>query len=196
MVRTRRNRRSFRVVSEVPPPETGLKVPDDVSGITADQYRASMRHYPAGVTVVTLDSTNGPVGFTATSFASLSLEPPLVSFNIAHTSSSLEALLAADSVVIHFLGEHQRHIAQRFARTAAERFADTSLWTTLDSGEPVLHGTPIWVRAAVHQLIPIGDHTIFIGLVTRVHDETGERPAASPLLYYNGRYHRPSELEG
>ncbi|MBF6355744.1 flavin reductase family protein [Nocardia higoensis] len=155
-----------------------------------------MRHYPAGVTVVTLDSATGPVGFTATSFASLSLAPPLVSFNIAHTSSSLTALLAAESVVIHFLGEHQRHIAQRFSREAAERFSDTSLWTTLDSGEPVLHGTPIWVRAAVHQRIAIGDHTIFIGLVTRVHDETGERPAASPLLYYNGRYHRPSELEG
>ncbi|WP_167478925.1 MULTISPECIES: flavin reductase family protein [Nocardia] len=153
-----------------------------------------MRHYPAGVTVVTLTSPGGPIGFTATSFASLSLEPPLVSFNIAHTSSSIEAMRSAESVVIHFLGEHQRHLAQRFARTAEERFTDSSLWTSLETGEPVLHGTPIWVRATVAQLIPIGDHTFVVGLVTRVHDNTDEKPAAAPLLYYNGRYYRPTPL--
>ncbi|MFB7877477.1 flavin reductase family protein [Nocardia sp. NPDC056064] len=154
-----------------------------------------MRHYPAGVTVVTLGADHGPVGFTATSFASLSLEPPLVSFNIAHTSSSIAALREAGSVVIHFLGEHQHHLAHRFSRTAADRFTDRSLWTPLDTGEPVLHGTPIWLRATVHQLIDIGDHTIAIALVTRVHDETHESPSAAPLLYYNGRYHRPTVLD-
>lgn len=154
-----------------------------------------MRHYPAGVTVVTLRAADGgPVGFTATSFASLSLDPPLVSFNIAHTSSSLTAVRAADSIVIHFLGEHQRHLAQRFSRDAAERFADRALWTELPTGEPVLHGAPLWLRATVHQLIEIGDHTFVAGLVTRVHDETQGGPAAAPLLYYDGRYHRPTEL--
>lgn len=176
-------------------PDTGLQVPDDLSGITAAQYRGAMRHYPAGVTIVTLNSEARPVGFTATSFASLSLEPPLISFNIAHTSSSIDAMLQARSVVVHFLGEHQQHLAQRFARTAEERFADRSLWTPLDTGEPVLHGTPIWVRATVHQLIPIGDHTLVVGLVTRVHDNTGDEPIAAPLLYYNGTYHRPTGLE-
>ncbi|MBF6214612.1 flavin reductase family protein [Nocardia puris] len=182
-------------MSDASRPEAGIRVPDDLSGITAEQYRTSMRHYPSGVTVVTLSCADGPIGFTATSFASLSLEPPLISFNIAHTSSSMAAMLDADSVVVHFLGEHQRHIAQRFSRAAGERFTDRSLWTTLDTGEPVLHGTPIWVRAVVHQLIPIGDHTLVIGLVTRVHDNTDEKPAAAPLLYYNGRYHRPTELD-
>ncbi|MEV6430028.1 flavin reductase family protein [Nocardia sp. NPDC051463] len=181
-------------MTEAQRPASNFRIPDDLSGITAEQYLASMRHYPAGVTVVTLCSETGPVGFTATSFASLSLQPPLVSFNIAHTSSSIAALLKADSVVIHFLGEHQHHLAQRFARAAAERFTDRSLWTTLDTGEPVLHGTPIWVRAVLQQLIPIGDHTFAVGLVTRVHDNTDEKPAAAPLLYYNGRYHRPNAL--
>ncbi|MCM6772775.1 flavin reductase family protein [Nocardia sp. CDC159] len=154
-----------------------------------------MRHYPAGVTIVTLSSAGRPVGFTATSFASLSLEPPLISFNIAHTSSSIDAMLGADSLVVHFLGEHQQHLAQRFSRAAEERFADRSLWTTLDTGEPVLHGTPIWVRATVHQLIPIGDHTLVVGLVTRVYDNTDDQPIAAPLLYYNGTYHRPTGLD-
>ncbi|MCU1647606.1 MAG: rutF [Nocardia sp.] len=177
-------------MTDSPTPGAELHVPDDLSGITAQQYRAAMRHYPAGVTIVTLDSGAGPVGFTATSFASLSAQPPLISFNIAETSSSLTALSKADSVVVHFLGEHQKHLAQRFSRTADERFTDRSLWTTLPSGEPVLHGTPIWVRATVHQLIPIGDHTLVVGLVTHVHDNTEDAPAVGPLVYYNGVYHR------
>ncbi|OXR44392.1 NADH:riboflavin 5'-phosphate oxidoreductase [Nocardia cerradoensis] len=164
-------------------------------GVTAAQYRAAMRHYPAGVTIVTLSRPERPVGFTATSFASLSLDPPLISFNIAHTSSSIDAMSEADSVVVHFLGEHQQHLAQRFSRAAEERFADPELWSTLDTGEPVLHGTPIWVRATVHRLIPIGDHTLVVGLVTRVHDDTGGEPMRNPLLYYNGTYHRPAGLD-
>jgi flavin reductase (DIM6/NTAB) family NADH-FMN oxidoreductase RutF len=170
-------------------------VGDDSSGITADQYRAAMRHYPAGVTVVTLHPKDKPIGFTATSFASVSADPPLVSFNIAHTSSSIDALHAAESVVIHFLGEHQQHIAQRFARTADERFTDRSLWTKLDTGEPVLYGTPLWLRVEISQLIPVGDHTLVIGLVARVHDETGTELSAAPLLYHNGRYYKPTPLD-
>jgi flavin reductase (DIM6/NTAB) family NADH-FMN oxidoreductase RutF len=169
-------------------------VPEDPVGITADQYRAAMRRYPAGVTIVTLDSGTGPVGFTATSFASVSLDPPLISFNIARTSSSIAALQAADSLVIHLLGEHQQHLAHRFSRSADQRFTDESLWKRLDSGEPVLHGTPIWLRTTVHQLIPVGDHTLVIGLVTRVHDENDAEAAAAPLLYHDGRYYRPTPL--
>ncbi|WP_081769613.1 flavin reductase family protein [Nocardia nova] len=154
-----------------------------------------MRHYPAGVTIVTLSRPDRPVGFTATSFASLSLDPPLISFNIAHTSSSIDAMSEAESVVVHFLGEHQQHLAQRFSRAAEHRFTDPEQWSTLDTGEPVLHGTPIWVRATVDRLIPIGDHTLVVGLVTRVHDDTSDEPMRNPLLYYNGTYHRPAGLD-
>ncbi|MEU0545739.1 flavin reductase family protein [Nocardia sp. NPDC005978] len=177
-------------MTDSPTPGAELHVPDDLSGITAQQYRAAMRHYPAGVTIVTLNSENGPVGFTATSFASLSAQPPLISFNIAATSSSIAAMTKAESFVVHFLGEHQKHLAQRFSRSADDRFTDRSLWTSLETSEPVLHGTPIWVRANVHQLIPIGDHTLVIGLVTRVHDNTEDAPAVGPLVYYDGAYHR------
>ena len=162
--------------------------------ISAESYRSAMRRHPAGVTIVTLDSGAGPVGFTATSFASLSLDPPLVSFNIAHTSSSIRALHSAESLVIHLLGEHQHHLAERFSRSADQRFADTSLWKRLETGEPVLHGTPIWLRTTVHQLIPAGDHTLVIGLITRIHNENDGEAAASPLLYHDGRYHRATPL--
>lgn len=164
-------------------------------GIGNDEYKAAMRRHPAGVTIVTLDSSSGPVGFTATSFASLSMNPPLISFNIARNSSSIDALHAADSLVVHLLGEHQQHLSQRFSRSAAERFSDESLWARLETGEPVLHGTPIWMRTTVHQLIPAGDHVLVIGLITRIHNENDDEAASAPLLYHEGRYHRPTPLD-
>ncbi|WP_408014463.1 flavin reductase family protein [Rhodococcus spongiicola] len=171
-----------------------LAVPFAEGGIGNDEYKAAMRRHPAGVTIVTLDSKDGPVGFTATSFASLSMNPPLISFNIALTSSSIKALHAADSIVVHLLGEHQQHLAQRFSRSADQRFSDESLWGRLETGEPVLHGTPIWMRATIHRLIPAGDHTLVIGLVTRMHNDNDDEASSAPLLYHEGSYHRPTPL--
>lgn len=165
------------------------------SGVSSHEYRAALRRHPAGVTIVTLDSARGPVGFTATSFASLSLDPPLVSFNITTTSSSIDALQSAESVVIHLLGAHQLELAQRFSRSAEQRFADESLWAPLDSGEPVLHGTPTWIHGAVERLIPAGDSVLVIAGVVRVHwDEDNGRPV-SPLLYHRGEYFATAALE-
>jgi flavin reductase (DIM6/NTAB) family NADH-FMN oxidoreductase RutF len=170
--------------------------PAELGDVTADQYRAALRRHPAGVTIVTLTVDHTPVGFTATSFASLSLDPPLVSFNITRTSSSIDALQAAESVVIHLLGAHQLPLAQRFSRAAAERFADDSLWSPLDTGEPVLHGTPTWIHGHLQQLIPAGDSVLAICRVVRVHwDEDGERPH-TPLVYHSGSYAAAVPLHG
>ncbi|MET0899999.1 MAG: flavin reductase family protein [Mycobacterium sp.] len=153
--------------------------------ITAQDYRAALRRHPAGVAVVTLASASGPVGFTATSFASLSLDPPLVSFNITHTSSSITALRAAESLVVHLLGAHQLDLARRFSRAAHERFADETLWTTLESGEPLLLDTPTWLRATPQQLVPAGDSTLVIAQLTQIHVDDG---TPAPLLYHDGAY--------
>lgn len=134
-------------------------------------------------------SAGGPVGFTATSFASLSLNPPLVSFNITHTSSSIAAMRSAKSAVIHLPGAEQLELAQRFSLSAEERFADTSLWHVLPTGEPVLDGVPTWLRVQVDRLISAGDSTLVIGEVTEIHcEEFSVRP--EPLLYHDGAYLR------
>ncbi|MFF3574075.1 flavin reductase family protein [Nocardia jiangxiensis] len=162
--------------------------PEQFRNVSAHEYRAALRRHPAGVTIVTLNSRSGPVGFTATSFASLSLDPPLVSFNITCTSSSIGALQAAEAVVVHLLGTHQLHLAKRFSQTADQRFSDESLWSPLDTGEPVLHGTPTWIHAHVQQLIPAGDSVLVVCRVVRVYwDDDGEQ-AYAPLLYHKGTY--------
>ncbi|WP_330256076.1 flavin reductase family protein [Nocardia sp. NBC_00565] len=169
--------------------------PNRFHSVSAIEYRAALRRHPAGVTIVTLNSRGGPVGFTATSFASLSLDPPLVSFNITCTSSSIDALQAAESVVVHLLGAHQLPLAQRFSRSAEHRFADESLWSPLDTGEPVLHGTPTWIHSEVSQLIPAGDSVLAICRVMRVYwDEDGDRSHA-PLLYHKGAYVAAAPLD-
>ncbi|GAY15561.1 flavin reductase family protein [Mycobacterium sp. shizuoka-1] len=162
--------------------------------VTADDYRAALRCHPAGVVVITLMSPGGPVGFTATSFASLSLDPPLVCFNITHTSSSIAVLREARSIAVHLLSDNQIGVARRFSASADLRFADPALWTTLDTGEPLLIGTPTWMCADVHRLIPAGDSTLAIAEVTRIHREPAAG-TATPLLYHNGTYSRPGALE-
>ncbi|GAB24076.1 NADH-dependent FMN reductase DszD [Gordonia polyisoprenivorans NBRC 16320 = JCM 10675] len=152
-------------------------------------FRSLMRRHAAGVSVITLESDSGPVGFTATSLASLSAEPPLVCFNIAHTSSSLTALRAAQSLVIHVLDERDRAIAERFSRTAAERFADASSWTTLGTGEPLLVGVQCWMRVALVGKQDIGDHVLVVGQVTKAGLPDGDADPVRPLIYHDGRYH-------
>ncbi|MAS04716.1 MAG: flavin oxidoreductase [Ahrensia sp.] len=159
--------------------------------VTAESYRAALRRHPAGVAIITLAGEAGPVGFTATSLTSLSLDPPLVCFNITHTSSSIEALRKAESAVVHILGEHQIDLARRFSRSAELRFADGGSWTELDSGEPLLRGTPTWMRVTVQQLIPAGDSTLVIGAVTRI--QCGDS-APPPLIYHNGEFLATSPL--
>lgn len=168
---------------------------DGTRGLDATAYRNTLRRHPAGVAVITLTSPDGPVGFTATSFASLSLDPPLVSFNITQTSSSIAALREADSILVHLLGDHQIDVAQRFSRSAELRFADTTTWSTIETGEPLLHGSPTWLRVELRQLFDAGDSTLVIGVVLDAHcsGEADDQPPA-PLIYHHGAYHRATPI--
>lgn len=153
--------------------------------VDAADYRAALRRHPAGVAIITLASDSGPVGFTATSLASLSLDPPLVCFNITHTSSSLAAMRAAPTVLVHVLGEHQLPLARQFSRSAEHRFAASETWSTLPTGEPLLCDTPTWMRTEVQQLIPAGDSTLVICSVTEIHCDEA---TPAPLVYHDGAF--------
>lgn len=167
-------------------PDTALDPVSAAPAAHADSFRSAMRRHPGGVTVVTFDTPDGPAGFTATSFASVSMTPMLVTFNALTRSTVGTGLGAADTVLIHLLGAEQRDLAARFAGPAASRFADKTVWTRLVTGEPLLGGTATWMRARVDRRIVLGDHLLVVGLVTEVHaDPSG--PAA-PLVYHDGRY--------
>lgn len=154
-------------------------------GIAPERFKEVFRRHPAGVVVVTADSGRGPAGFTATSLVSVSLAPPLVSFGVAVTASSWPHLERAASAVVNFLGADQEDVARRFAVRGIDRFAAPTRWRRLEHGEPVLDGVSGWLRVAVVQTVPAGDHRI---VVCRV-EESWLDPGRRPLLFHNGAYH-------
>lgn len=152
----------------------------------ASLFRDLFRHHAGGVVVVTLDSARGPAGFTATSLASVSLDPPLATVAIANTSSTWPKLRTASSVVVNFLGHGHHELAGRFATSGIDRFAPPTAWHRLDSGEPVLDDARRWLRASIRDLIPVGDHHIVVLGVEQIEVSDD---AVSALVYHRGTYH-------
>ncbi|MFE7483568.1 flavin reductase family protein [Streptomyces sp. NPDC012600] len=155
------------------------------AGYAPDRFKQVFRRYPAGVVVVTADSGRGPVGFTATSLTSLSLDPPLVSYGIGTSTSSWPHVERAASTVVNFLGADQESVARTFATSGIDRFAAPTAWRRLAGGEPVLDGSAGWLRLETERIVPAGDHRIVIARVTDSWLDEGR----SPLLFHNGTYH-------
>lgn len=136
--------------------------------------------FTTGVTVVT---TRGPVGFTANSFASVSLDPPLVLVCVDLAANSLPALEAAGVFVVNVLHADQREIARRFTRKGGDRFFETAseTWAT---GAPVLDGCMANFECQTIQAFDAGDHRVFIGRVLKVRMD----PDHEPLVFLRGGY--------
>ncbi|GAT80103.1 flavin reductase [Streptomyces sp. F-3] len=165
-------------------PLTATTDPTAPRPASADLLRSVFRRHAAGVAVITARGEAGPVGFTATSLASVSAEPPLLSFNIATGGSSWPVIARTGHVGVHVLGEHQEELAAVFARRGADRFAAPTSWHEGPEGIPVLDGVLAWLVCRVVARVPAGDHRIVVAEV--VHgDPTG---AGRPLLYHQGRF--------
>ncbi|MGW6218313.1 flavin reductase family protein [Streptomyces olivaceus] len=146
--------------------------------------RSVIRQHAAGVAVITARGDHGPAGFTATSLASVSAAPPLLSFGIGTGSSSWPAVSASEYVGVHLLGDHQEELATTFARSGADRFAAPTAWREGPHGVPVLDGVLAWLVCRVVGRVPAGDHRIVLAQLL-VGDCAG---MGSPLLYHQGRY--------
>jgi flavin reductase (DIM6/NTAB) family NADH-FMN oxidoreductase RutF len=156
---------------------TGI-VPDAAN---ARLFRDALGHFATGVTLVTIQGPDGPMGFTANSFSSLSLDPALVLWSLARSARRYGPFAAARHFAIHILGQDQADLPSRFSRTGAG-FAGLD-WL------PNLNGVPILPRAlarfdCVQQATHDGgDHLIIVGHVLRLTLEEGE-----PLVFSRGRY--------
>ncbi|MFD9437958.1 flavin reductase family protein [Streptomyces sp. NPDC060006] len=149
-----------------------------------DLLRSVFRRHAAGVAVITARGDAGPVGFTATSLASVSAEPPMISFGIGTGASSWPAISRTDHVGVHILGEHQRELATTFARSGADRFGEPTAWREGPEGVPVLDGVLAWLVCRIVTRVPAGDHRIVLAEVV-LGDPAG---AGRPLLYHQGRF--------
>lgn len=149
-----------------------------------DLLRSVFRQHAAGVAVITAQGASGPVGFTATSLASVSAEPPMLSFGIGTGASSWPAVSEAEHVGVHILGEHQLDLATTFARSGADRFGAGTRWFEGPEGVPVLDGTLAWLVCRVAARVPAGDHRIVLAEAV-LGDPAG---VGRPLLYHQGRF--------
>ncbi len=146
------------------------------------ELRNALGRFATGVTVVTCQGSEGPSGITVNSFSSVSLNPPLVLWNIAKVSNSLQAYLDAEHFAINVLGADQEFLSTHFA------MSDHTLWsgiehTTSATGVPLLPGTLACFECRTHEIHDCGDHHIIIGEIERFHYEDGQ-----PLLFFAGDY--------
>lgn len=142
--------------------------------------------FMTGVTVVTTtDGAGHPLGFTANSFASVSLDPPLLLVQIARNSVNYVKFTTAPHFAVNILAEGQKDISTTFARPVADRFAGID-WQPGPEGSPILAGVAAWFDCTLFQVVEAGDHAILIGHVAAFHATT-----APGLGYYRGTYFTP-----
>jgi flavin reductase (DIM6/NTAB) family NADH-FMN oxidoreductase RutF len=139
------------------------------SPIDGRQFRQALSQFATGVTVVTASLPDGTLaGVTINSFNSVSLDPPLVLFSLAHEASTMPAMAAATRYVINVLAGDQIEVAQRFARPGPDMFAALP-FVLSTNGIPVLAGTVAWFECRHRSHYSEGDHMIFVGEVERCH---------------------------
>lgn len=149
----------------------------------ADEFREVIGHFGSGVTIVTSSSPEGPVGFTASSVASLSLDPLLVMVGVSSLGETLAAIRESEAFGVNILGRTQADLARRFAGADREgRFNDLGLSRAV-TGSPLLEGSLAWLDCRLHAEVPAGDHVVAIGRVEACRSFEGE-----PLLYYRGSF--------
>ena len=152
---------------------------------SALEFRAALGMFATGVTIVSARTAAGElVGLTANSFNSLSLEPPLVMWNLNQRSSSLEVFRAGSHYAINVLAADQKDLALRFAAPVGDRWAGTA-WRPGVAGAPLIEGAVAHFECFNKSRYDEGDHVIFVGQVEHVD----HRPDALPLLFHGGRFY-------
>jgi flavin reductase (DIM6/NTAB) family NADH-FMN oxidoreductase RutF len=159
--------------------------PGDGNGFSPRQFRDALGMFPTGVTVVTARSPRGhQLGLTVNSFTSVSLDPPLVLFNLSTSLASLSELLQADTFAVNVLTDGQRELSARFACAQSDKWASASSRPGRATSCPVLVPHLAVFEGARYAAHEAGDHMIVIGRV--LHFECNE--SASPLLFFRGCY--------
>lgn len=162
----------------------------DEQRIDGDELRRVMATYPTGITVLTARHEDGPVGMAANSFVSVSLDPPLVAFCAAHSSSTWPLIEASGAFVVNIMGAEAGPVAGRFAAKDVDRFDGVDHRPGV-TGAPVLEEARSYLECEIHDVHEAGDHVLVLGRVVATEDR-GERP---PLVFYGSRYRELAPVE-
>ena len=165
--------------------------------IESEPYRDALRHFPAGVTIVTVEAGGERHGLTVSAFASVSPQPPLVVIAIDQRHKAYEMLEREDAVfAVNVLCEDHLELSNRFAWVKDEDRFTAGKWATAETGAPVLKDALAWLDCTIHSRQRAGSHTLYVG---EVQAAATPRAGCPPLVYWNRGYrklHRADDPAG
>ena len=154
---------------------------------TAETLKDAFRDHPAGVALITAQTEEGPVGLTASSVASVSIDPPAIVFSVTRATGSAGGILGAESFVVHLLDARHASLAATFAITGSDRFTAEQGWTELATGEPVLLDARVGLRCRLLHAHSVGSSVVVVAEVIGAvfGEEDAEHP---PMVYLNRQF--------
>ncbi|MER6250738.1 MULTISPECIES: flavin reductase family protein [Streptomyces] len=176
-------------VDALPRPDLRAVGEDERAPVSPAEFRAVLGNFASGVTVITAppgEDEEGPAGFACQSFASLSLDPPLVTFMVARTSTTWPRIARAGVFCVNILGAAQGELCRSFAVSGADKFAGVTHTPAPVTGSPQLDAVPAWIDCRIQAVHTGGDHLIVVGRVVAM----GAAGEGEPLLFHKGRFGR------
>jgi flavin reductase (DIM6/NTAB) family NADH-FMN oxidoreductase RutF len=158
---------------------------EDIYRPDAAEFRTVLGQFATGVTIITAIDDDEPSGVAANSFTSVSLDPPLVLFCVARTSTTWPRIERARKFAVNVLGEHQEDLCRLFATKDVDRFAQVD-WHLGVGGSPVLHDCIAYLDCEFWAEYDGGDHIIVVGRVL----DLGVEHHNGPLVFHQGKYGR------
>lgn len=155
------------------------------SNLDPAELRRVFGAFPSGVIAIAAMIDGAPVGFAASSFTSVSLDPPLVSICVANTSTTWPVLRDAPCFGVSVLAADQEEAGRQLAARDTDRFANLD-WRVTGDGAVMLEGASAWLHCSTHAVFPGGDHDI---VVLRIHDLDADH-AVQPLVFHASKFRR------
>lgn len=152
--------------------------------VTAEQLREVVGTFPSGITIVTTRGADDhhDVGMSVSSFASISMDPPMVMVSVGNAASAMPYLAVGAPIGISVLAEGQAWVARHFSRKGIDRFQGVEQWRG-NNDTVLIDGAAAWFTGHISAALPGGDHTIFTVTVCGC----GTTPEARPLIYKRGQ---------
>lgn len=153
-------------------------------------FRDAFRRHPAGVAIITADTENGPVALTVSSLISVCAAPPVVAFSLSSSSRASEAIVKAETIVVHFLRYADQELARLCASSGADRFGSGIDWERLPTGEPRYRSVETWFRARLTGTTAVEGATLVTATLLEGNVACATESAdIDALVYLDRRWH-------
>jgi flavin reductase (DIM6/NTAB) family NADH-FMN oxidoreductase RutF len=144
----------------------------------AQAFKDAFRLHPAGIALITAMTPEGPVGLTASSVASVGIDPPALAFSVTRATGSAGGILTAHTHVVHLLDAAHVDLARTFSRSGTDRFTPEQGWSSLPTGEPHLAQARVALRCRILQTTTVGSSVLVLSEVLDVHAGSPGEPVA------------------